>query len=209
MKRIINIKIWILAIAGCLGVQAASAQVRPPFSFNVNYSIAAPMGSLSDYSGKASFRGWQAGLQYMLNDQLGIGLKTGFQDFYERLPRAVYPTKSGDISAVQTRTFQVIPALATVQYQFTKPDAPVIPYGSLGIGAANMNYEKYWGMFVDKDNSWAFMLSPEIGVNIPFGKASPLLLNISAQYSYSPYELAEITSFNTIQGNIGLRWHID
>ncbi|HEY0611862.1 MAG TPA: hypothetical protein VGD35_19455, partial [Chitinophaga sp.] len=100
--KLINVKIWILAIAGCLAAQAASAQVRPPLSFNINYSIAQPLGSVKDYSDKTSFRGWQAGLQYMLNDQLGVGLKSGFQDFYYRAPRAVYPTKSGDISAVQT-----------------------------------------------------------------------------------------------------------
>jgi outer membrane protein W len=207
--KLINVRIWILAIAACLAVQAASAQVRPPLSFNFNYSIAQPLGSVKDYSDKTSFRGWQAGLQYMLNDQLGVGLKSGFQDFYYRAPREVYPTKSGDISAVQTRTLQVIPVLATVQYQFTKPDAIVIPYASLGVGVANMNYEKYWGMFVDKDNSWQFMASPEIGINIPFGKASPLLFNASVQYNYSPYKLAEITNFSTVQGNIGLRWHIN
>jgi outer membrane protein W len=190
-------------------MQAASAQVRPPLSFNINYSIAQPFGSLKDYSDKTSFRGWQAGLQYMISDQIGVGIKSGFQDFYERAPRAVYPTKGGDISAVQTRTLQVIPALATVQYQFTKPDAIVIPYASLGIGAANMNYEKYWGEFVDKDNSWHFMVSPELGINIPFGKASPLLFNASIEYNYASYKLAEITNFSTLQGNIGLRWHIN
>lgn len=205
----LRLKNWILIIAGCLVMQAASAQVRPPLSFNINYSIAQPFGSVKDYSDKTSFRGWQAGLQYMISDQIGVGIKSGFQDFYERVPRAVYPTKGGDISAVQTRTLQVIPALATVQYQFTKPDAIVIPYASLGIGAANMNYEKYWGEFVDKDNSWHFMVSPELGINIPFGKASPLLFNASIEYNYASYKLAEITNFSTLQGNIGLRWHIN
>jgi len=72
-----------------------------------------------------------------------------------------------------------------------------------------MNYEKYWGEFVDKDNSWAFMVSPELGINIPFGKASPLLFNASIEYNYASYKLAEITNFSTLQGNIGLRWHIN
>jgi hypothetical protein len=204
-----SLKNWILIIAGCLGIQAASAQVRPPLSVNIDYSIAQPFGSLNDYAGKTSFRGWRAGVQYMLNDQLAIGLRTGFQDFYERFPRAVYPTKSGDISAVQSRTLQTIPILATVQYQFTKPDAAVIPYAGLGVGVANMNYEKYWGQFVDSRNTWQFQASPEIGINIPFGKASPLLFNASVQYNYSPYKYAEITNFSTLQGNIGLRLHIN
>lgn len=204
-----SIKNWILIIAGCLGIQAASAQVRPPLSVNLDYSVAQPFGALKDYTNKTSARGWKAGIQYMLNDQLAVGLKTGFQDFYERSPREVYPTKSGDISAVQTRTLQTIPILATVQYQFTRPDATVIPYANLGVGVANMNYEKYWGQFVDSHNTWQFQVSPEVGINIPFGRTSPLLFNASVQYNYSPYKYAEITNFSSVQGNIGLRLHIN
>lgn len=206
MKKIKN---WILIFAGCIATQAVSAQVRPPLSIDVNYSIAQPFGSLKDYSDKTSFRGWSAGLQYMLNHQLSVGLRTGFQDFYEKVPRAVYPDKMGDVSAVQTRTLQVIPIQATVGWAFTTPDKPVIPYASLGIGAANMNYEKYWGEFVEKNNSWQFMVSPEVGINVPFGKASPLLFNASVRYNYAPYNFNDITSFNSIQGNIGLRFHLN
>ncbi|MCW3467369.1 porin family protein [Chitinophaga nivalis] len=204
MKKIKN---WIMIFAGCFAAQAVSAQYRPPLSVDINYSIAQPLGSLKDYSNKTSFRGWSAGLQYMLNDQLSVGIRSGFQDFYERLPRAVYPDKSGAVSAVQSRTLQTIPIQATVGYAFTKPDKAVIPYANLGIGAANMNYEKYWGEFVEKDNSWQFLISPEIGINVPLGQASPVMFNAGIRYNYSPYKYNDITSYNTIQGNIGVKYH--
>jgi hypothetical protein len=206
MKKIRN---WILIFAGCITAQAVSAQSRPPLSVDINYSIAQPLGSLKDYSDKTSFRGWSAGLQYMLNDQWSVGVRSGFQDFYQQLPRAVYPDKQGDVSAVQSRTLQVIPIQATVGYAFTKPDKAVIPYARLGVGTANMNYEKYWGEFVEKNNSWQFLVSPEVGINVPFGKYSPLLFNASVRYNYAPYKYQEITSFNSVQGNIGLRFHIN
>jgi hypothetical protein len=206
MKKILN---WMLILAGCMAVQAASAQSRPPLSVDVNYSIAQPLGSLKDYSNKTSFRGWSAGLQYMLNDRLSVGIRTGFQDYYQKLPRAVYPDKSGDVSAVQTRTLQVIPVQATIGYSFTSPASVVIPYGSLGIGAASMNYEKYWGEFVEKNNSWQFMVSPEIGINVPFGKYSPVMFNANVRYNYAPYKYQDITSYNSIQGNIGLKFHLN
>ncbi|ASZ14262.1 porin family protein [Chitinophaga pendula] len=204
-----SIKNWILLLAGCLGMQAATAQVRSPLSVQVDYSIAQPLGSLKDYANKTSFRGWRAGLQYSLNDRFSVGLRTGYQDYYERLPRAVYPDKSGDISAVQTRTLQVIPILATAQYQLTKPESAVIPYVGIGIGGAHLNYEKYWGQFVEQEKKWAFQVAPEVGVNIPFGRTSPLLFNASVQYNYSPYNVGEITSFNAVQANVGLRLHIN
>ncbi|WP_167021340.1 outer membrane beta-barrel protein [Chitinophaga sp. Cy-1792] len=206
MKKIKN---WILIFAGCLATQAVAAQVRPPLSIDVNYSIAQPIGSLKDYTNKTSFRGWSAGLQYMLNDQLSVGLRTGFQDYYERLPRAVYPDKIGDVSAVQTRTLQVIPIQATIGWAFTKPDKAVIPYASVGIGVANMDYKKYWGEFVESDNSWRFLVSPEIGINVPFGKASPLLFNANVRYNYAPYKVGDLTNFQSIQGNIGLKFHLN
>lgn len=203
-----SLKILFLLIAVGVGVNTASAQSRPPLSVNFNYSVASPFGSLGDYAGNASFRGWKAGLQYSLNDRLSLGLGFGFNDFYEKTDRAVYPDKGSDISAVQQRTLQVLPIQAVAQYQFAKADAKVIPYGSLGVGTANMNYEKYWGEFVEKDNSWTFLVSPEIGINVPFGKYSPVMFNANVQYNYAPYSFNEITSFNTLQGNIGIKIHI-
>lgn len=203
-----SIKVIILLMIGSMGVHSTFAQSRPPVSFNVNYSIAQPLGSLSDYAKNTSFRGWTAGLNYAINDRLSVGGKVGYADFYERLPRAVYPGKGEDVSAVQTHTLQTIPILATVQYSFAKADARVIPYAGVGIGTANMNYEKYWGEFVEKENKWAFQVSPELGINIPFGKYSPVMLNANVQYNYAPYKLNEITNYSSIQANIGLKFHI-
>lgn len=203
-----SLKILFLLIAVGVGVNTASAQSRSPLSLNFNYSVASPFGSLSDYAGNTSFRGWKGGIQYSLNDRLSLGLGFGFNDFYEKTDRAVYDDKGSDISAVQQRTLQVLPVQAVAQYQFAKADAKVIPYGSLGIGTANMNYEKYWGEFVEKNNSWTFLVSPEIGINVPFGKYSPVMLNANVQYNYAPYSFSEITSFNTLQGNIGIKVHI-
>ncbi|RFS19717.1 hypothetical protein DVR12_21710 [Chitinophaga silvatica] len=205
-----KIRIWMLIFAGCFATKAVSAQFRPPLSVDANYSITQPLGSLKDYTNKTSFRGWGAGIQYMLNDQWAVGVRSGYQDFYERIPRAVYhDPQQGDISAVQTRTLQVVPIQATVSYSFLKQDKPVIPYAMVGIGTAQMKYEKYWGEFVEEDNSWRFLLSPEVGINVPFGKASPLMFNANVRYNYAPYNVGDITSFNTIQGNIGLKLHLN
>jgi len=203
------IKSGILLMIAFMGVQTAFSQVRSPLSVNVDYSIAQPFGSLKDYTDKTSFRGWRAGLQYQLNDQLSVGLRSGYQEFFQKLPRAVYDYKGGSISAVQSRSLQVVPVLATINYQLTKPDAAVIPYVGLGLGAASFEYNKYWGEFTDRDHSWQFVASPEVGINIPFGKGSPLLFNASVQYSYAPYKQQEITNYNVLQANVGLRLHIN
>ncbi|UYQ94007.1 porin family protein [Chitinophaga horti] len=203
-----KIAIMLLLVTAGAGLHKAAAQSRSPLSVNFNYSIAQPNGSLSDYAGNTSFRGWKAGINYSLNDRFSLGLGFGFNDFYEKTDRMVYPDKGSDISAVQQRTLQVLPIQAVGQYNFAKADAKVIPYGSLGIGAANMNYEKYWGEFVDKSNKWSFLVSPELGINVPFGKYSPVMFNASVQYNYAPYNFSEISGFNSLQGNIGIKVHI-
>lgn len=203
-----SLKQWILLLVAFLGAQSAFAQVRSPLSIDAEYSIGQPLGSLKDYTNKTSFRGWRIGLQYQLNDQLAVGLRSGYQEFYQRLPRAVYHTDGGDVSAVQTRTLQVTPILATIQYQLVKPDRPVIPYIGLGVGAASFDYNKYYGEFSDGNNNWNFAVSPEVGINIPFGKGSPVLFNASIQYTYSPYNWQDINGYHVVQANLGLRIHI-
>ncbi|ATL47715.1 hypothetical protein COR50_11355 [Chitinophaga caeni] len=203
-----SLKILLAVFLGAFALQGAQAQTRPPVSFQLNYSIAQPLSSLKDYANNTSFRGWKAGFQYAINDNLSVGLNVGYQDFYEKSARAVYPIKDGDISAVQTRTLQTIPILAAAQYNFTKPGSKVIPYGGLNIGVANFQYEKYYGQFVDDDNSWQFMVSPELGINVPFGKYSPVLFNAHVQYNFSPYKVAELTNFNTVQANVGVKFHL-
>lgn len=203
-----SIKTFLMILIGAMGMQTAFAQSRPPLSFQVNYSIAQPLGSLSDYASKTSARGWTAGFQYALNDRFSLGAKVGYNDFYERFDRAVYHGDGEDISAVQTRTLQTIPIMASAQYAFASPEAKVIPYAGLSIGAANMNYEKYWGEFVEKNNKWAFQVSPELGINVPFGKYSPVMLNANVQYNYAGYKYNEISNFGSVQANIGLKFHI-
>lgn len=191
-----------------MGVQTAVAQSRPPLSIQANYAVSQPLGSLSDYASKTSGRGWNINLQYALNDRFSVGAKVGFADFYERFPREVYHGEGEDISAVQTHTLQTIPVMASVQYAFAAPDARIIPYAGLSIGGANMNYEKYWGEFVERNSKWAFQVNPELGINVPFGKYSPVMLNANVQYNYAGYKYNEISNFNTVQGNIGLKFHI-
>ncbi|RAJ00337.1 outer membrane protein with beta-barrel domain [Chitinophaga skermanii] len=204
-----SIKIYVLLLAGVLGITgAAKAQSRPPLSLQLNYSIAQPLGSLKDYANKTSFRGWKAGFLYNFNDQFSAGLNVGYQDFYEKVPRAIYPGKDGAISAVQQRTLQTIPIMLAAQYAFTKPESKVIPYVGLNAGIAAMRYEKYWGEFVEGDDSWQFMATPELGINVPFGKYSPVMFNANVQYNYSPYKMGDITNFNTVQANIGVKIHV-
>lgn len=181
---------------------------KPRLLLNLNYGISMPLGSLHDYTGKTSFTGWNGSLLYQINPQLAAGLGVGYYDYYQKIPRQVYQDKTTAISAVQSRTLQLIPIQPTLVYT-PKGDKPgVKPYVGLGIGVSDVNYAKYWGEFVESQNKVAFSVSPMAGVQIPFSQKSPLALNVGVKYNYVPYNYNEIKNISTVEGNIGLSIHL-
>lgn len=177
-------------------------------TINLNYGISLPLGSLRDYVDKPSFTGWNAQLMYDLNPKVSLGLGFGFYDFYQKLPRAVYDDKGTTISAVQSRTLQLIPIQPTILFTPNGDAGKVRPYVGLGIGGALVNYTKYWGEFGDKNNKFAFSVKPMAGIRVPFSPTSPLQLNVGVGYNYVPYSYNEVHNLSTVEGNVGISLHL-
>lgn len=169
---------------------------------NLNYSISEPLGNLGQYISPLSFRGWNASILYQVSSRFAAGIGIGFQDYYEKFPRQVYTDKSTDISAVQTHSLQVIPVQATIQFLPVKNPGGVIPYLSLGVGAADVNYEKYWGEFADQRNRIAFSASPGIGALLPLGRK--IKINVGVQYNYIAFKYDDIKGLHAVDGHVGL-----
>src|SRR6266540_1078215 len=109
-RSIIIITGLLIAAVKPFSVQAQERELQ----FDINYNISIPGGSFkTDAVDKTSFRGWTANLLYNVTDKISIGLGTGFQDFYQKFPRAVYKLQEGgEVSAVITNSIQTIPILA-------------------------------------------------------------------------------------------------
>src|SRR5690242_18441203 len=158
IKNIVKGSVLFLVLF-CFG-RKSQAQDQHHFKLNLNYSAARPFGTLHDYADKTSFSGWNGSLMYEVSPSFSAGLRAGFQDYYQKLPRALYSDKTTDVSAVQTHTLQTIPIQATALYTVHGTQPGIHPYVGLGIGITDVNYEKYWGEFVDQDNKVAFSISP-------------------------------------------------
>ena len=53
---------------------------------------------------------------YNINNKLSVGLGLGFQDFYQKYPRALYKTDDNETtSAVLSNSVQIIPLLAKAE----------------------------------------------------------------------------------------------
>lgn len=175
---------------------------------NLDYGISLPMGDLHQYVDKPSFNGWNASLLYQINPKIAAGLGIGFYDYYQKLPRTIYQDKTTSISAVQTHIVQYVPIQPTLLYTPNGGKKGVQPYVGLGIGGALVNYEKYWGVFVDKNNKFGFSVSPMAGVLIPFTKTSRLKLNIGVRYNYATFSYQEIKNLSNMEANIGISLHL-
>ena len=142
MKKLILVAILTTSI----GTFSAFAQ-QGVVKMTIGLSGATPMGQFRDLVNKTTFRGADISILYGINDRFAVGLNAGFQDFYQKFPRAVYKLSDGsDISAVLTNSVQTIPFLATVKYNLMA-GAGLQPYFSAGAGGAVVMNSQFIGEY--------------------------------------------------------------
>jgi outer membrane protein W len=174
--------------------------------FDINYAAGIPSGSFkSDAVDKASFRGWTANLLYNITDKISVGLGTGFQDFYQKYPRAVYKLDGGEVSAVLTNSIQTIPILAEFQYRFL-PGNIIQPYVGVGVGGNMIVFDQYLGEFDNSKSSFKFAARPEAGVFIPFRKDGPAGIHVFGAYNYMPYKEDGVDNLNNWGAGVGVKF---
>lgn len=185
---------------------AGKAQERQ-LQLDINYSVGIPSGAFkTDAVDETSFRGWTANLMYNITPKISVGLGTGFQDFYQKYPRAVYKLEEGgEISAVLTNSIQTVPILAQVQYRFM-PGRMVQPYVSAGVGGNMVMYDQYLGEFSNSNSTFKFAARPMVGLFIPFRKNGPAGINVYGAYNYMPYNRDNIENLHNWSTGIGIKF---
>lgn len=176
---------------------------------DINYAVGIPAGSFrSDLVDKTSSRGWTANIMYNTTNKLSVGLGFGFQDFYQKFPRAVYKLEEGgEVSAVLTNSIQTIPVLAQAQYRFL-PGKAVQPYVGLGLGGNIIVYDQWLGEFENSKSSFRFAARPEAGLFIPFRPQGPAGIHLFGAYNYMPYNQDGVDNLNNWGAGIGVKFPI-
>lgn len=202
MARILIAGLVLLAVVP-FGAKAQERELQ----LDLNYSIGIPSGSFkTDAIDKASFRGWTANLLYNITNKISVGVGTGFQDFYQKYPRAVYKLdEGGDVSAVLTNSIQTIPLLAEFQYRFL-PGSTVQPYVGVGVGGNMIMFDQYLGEFENSTSSFKFAARPEVGLFVPFRKDGPAGIHVFGAYNYMPYNENGVSNLNNWATGIGIKF---
>ncbi|MCX2743936.1 OmpW family protein [Mangrovivirga sp. M17] len=154
------LKIYITAFLILSTVAVSSGQSKYT---TLNYSLGLPAGDISDYIDEVSFRGLNIAFRSEVNGMLMLGVKTGYNVFYEDSGYRTATDGTLTISGRQYRYEQVVPIYFTIGKQFLE-DNNLRPYINLGIGTSYIERETDIGIFAFTDDTWQFSLNPEVGV---------------------------------------------
>jgi Outer membrane protein beta-barrel domain len=209
-------KIGFLGWVIFLSLPTLSQNKRPisPYEKYSTYSVGArflydmPQSGFDTYINKA---GTGMALQgEMLIKKYSLGVELGYVSFLQRMPRAVYSTPSSDISAVQTRTFDMIPLMVTASYHLTPTQTAIRPYVQVGLGGNLVNYTNYWGLVDDGKSTFGLQLRAAAGlkwtlVENGFGAWGA---DLRVAYQRQPFSYDFISNANTMSASVGFfyRW---
>ena len=183
MKRILLIMAICLSCAGVAGAQSYGNYMKQIYS--LNWQVNVPVGSSRDFVSKTNFEGIDINWAYFVTDNLAVGLDLGYNNYHQKISQRVYrPNENTAINAAQYRYTQTFPIKAQVKYFFT-PNNFVKAYAGVGLGALCAGQHIVIQDFDAWDNNWGFLMSPEVGMLIPFGYDNNWGANISAGYNWS------------------------
>ena len=195
----------LIVVLGTIGLSHAAKAQKGTFKLDLNYNYSLPTGGFkSDLVSDNSPRGSMIGLLYSFSDKLSAGIAFGYQDFYQKYPRAIYPiNKTQDISAVLTNSIQTTPVLLKAKY-FPLESSYLKPYISIGAGANVIQFDQYLGEFSSGKTNVGFRAQGGLGLLIPFSKFSSSGINLGANYDYAPYNKLGYSDLNTINFQAGI-----
>jgi len=190
--------IIILALAVFSGTAAFAQNI-----WTVNYEIGLPLGKMTDYISKTSFRGFSVNGNTYITDKITIGGTMQWHAFYEKYPRNTYELPDGAVTSTVWAKIYAMPLLVNARYNF-KPEGTFRPYIGIGTGAYYLQQETQVGLFTDNVKNWRFGLAPEVGMYYPFGM-SDMALHVRVAYNQVFYNVDPVGSnLGFIDFSIGL-----
>ena len=193
----------IITILCIIFFQNSSFSQQGAWQLNAGYSVAIPTGNLKNLVDETSLRGWNVAVMYGVTDKASVGIASGFQDFYQKYPREVLHGEGSDLSAVISNSIQVIPIMVKGKYNFSN-EGSIQPFAALAAGGNFIQYQKYYGQFVDSRSKFGFAAQPEVGVHIPISKMRKIGLDIAAAYSIMPFKYNDADGLNHISVKAGI-----
>lgn len=168
----------------------------------VGYSVGIPMGDMSDYIGKTSWRGFSFDFSKLVNENFAVGFGLGWQVFYEDNGYQSFVRETATVSGNEYRYVNSFPIYVTGHYVVSS-QGPVIPYAGLGIGTIANNRDRDVGIFRFEEDQWHFALRPEVGLQ--FDLSYSTLARLSVLYNHA-FSAGELGSYSHLAFNVGITY---
>lgn len=202
MKKFIAFILFLILF----GSGMVHGQSKPVGSYySLNWNISVPIGDFNQWIAPASFFGFSATGRYFLVDGFGLGWHLGYNNYYEKDNYETYYFDGGAISAAHYNYTYMVPFKMDIFYHY-KPASLISPYISLGIGG---NYQENHLLIQDMDfyeNTWNFILNPEVGTVIRFDKGSSwgVRLGVGYLFTTAKSDFADLKNFQSVNFMIGI-----
>ena len=174
------------------------------FYFNMNYSMAAPLGETKDFIDKYSWRGVNIEGQWMMNPNLSVGYNLGWNVMNQKIT-GEFTDGTKTLSGTQLRYLNSFPIIIEGRYHIGESiyDGAVTPYVGAGIGTIYNMQRTEMGIFIVEDKKWQFGVVPAAGVLIPVGYSS--MVNVGVKYNYA-FKAGDMIAHSFLTINVGYVW---
>lgn len=180
------------------------------FSLSARYGVSMPLGGQKGYIDRISPANLALEGEWLFPQRFSLGIKTGYQYNQQRLDRQVYNLGDESVSAVQTRTLTVIPAMVSASYYFAENSAAIRPYVQVAGGGAFVDYSNFFGTLADQNSSFKGAIAPAVGLKFYGQRDKKFGAEIQAQYQnvFFTYDLLKNSSPSLmLSAGLVYRWY--
>jgi hypothetical protein len=163
--------------------------------------------SNKEWLDSSSPHGGGLGFRFFVRDnQISIGLDLSWTTFDQYEPTQTFPQEHGAITTDYYKYIYQYGAVASVQYYQSIGSEIVFPYYGLGLGGNYNNFRIYYNIYDDGDSGWGFLVRPEAGVLIKFGKYRTLGALAAVHYDYSTVKMPQYdySGFSSVGWKVGI-----
>lgn len=153
--------------------------------YSIGWQNSVSLGTAAEFIPSMGFNGADFNFGFFVTDNIAIGADFAWGYNQKTVDPEVY--KIGENAAVYAalyKTSQTIPMKAQFKYLFN-PMSFVKVYVAAGIGATSYTEYSQIQEYQFTNSSWGFLMSPEVGVYIPFGKRAHWGANLVAGYNWA------------------------
>ncbi|WP_194776236.1 OmpW family protein [Pararhodonellum marinum] len=176
------------------------ANVNAQSLTTTSYSIGIPTGDMGDFVSNVSWRGFSVDYRKLVQSNIGIGISSGLNTFYEERPFGVYTIDNRSLSGKQWRYSNNVPIMVSGDY-FFKPGEPLNPFIGLGVGTIYTLRTTDMGIYRLDQKAWSFAFQPQVGLIHMLNNYAGISLSAKYSYGLAAGDLSGAQSFLSL--NIG------